>query len=156
VRKPSNPQKSRAARHFVVAELNRRGVPRVVLPDGDRNIEIEAADPETGHSVGLRVKAKTVGEWQTSTELGAPRQENPDESQFWVLVDIGTDPATQPSYFVVPEWWIANYIHEEFQSHLESHGGERPRTPDSTHCAIKPRDVERWRSRWELLGLGIG
>jgi hypothetical protein len=103
--------------------------------------------------VTLRVKTKTTGDWQTTGVLGEPRAEDPGESRFWVLVDIGTDPSIPASYFVVPEWWVFNYIHEEFQTHLARHGGRRPRNPESTHCAIRPKDVEQWRGGWEALGI---
>ena len=101
----------------------------------------------------MRIKTKTTGDWQTTTALGEPREPDNDETSFWVLVDIGTDPDRAPTFHVVPDWWMRNYIHWELQNHLRRHGGTRPNTPGSTHCAIKPADVAAWRGRWDTLGL---
>jgi hypothetical protein len=125
--KPNNPQKARAGRHFVAAELHRRGAGKVTFSSTQRSVEIVASDADEARTVTLRVKTKTTGDWQTTGVLGEPRAEDPGESRFWVLVDIGTDPSIPASYFVVPEWWVFNYIHEEFQTHLARHGGRRPR-----------------------------
>jgi hypothetical protein len=151
--RPSNAQKARAGRHFVVAELHRRGAGTVTLPDYQRSVEIVASDAEQTRTVTLRVKTKTTGDWQSTGVLGEKRTEDLDESRYWVLVDIGTDPSTPTSYFIVPEWWILNYIHKEFQANLARHGGRRPRNPESTHCAIRPHDMERWRDDWQALGV---
>jgi hypothetical protein len=48
---------------------------------------------------------------------------------------------------------MCSYVHHEFEAHLRAHGGQRPVNPASTHCAIRPGDVERWRDRWDQLGI---
>jgi hypothetical protein len=152
---PTNLDKARAGIHFVVAELHRRGARSVTVAQTGQTFEISATDPQSDRRVTLRVKTKTVGDWQTSTRLGEPREPDPNESRFWTLVDIGKDPSTAPRYFVIPEWWVLNYIHNEIESHLAHHGGVRPVSPDSTHCAIRPADIEEWRDRWDVLGIAL-
>jgi len=150
---PTNAQKARAGGHLVVAELLRRGVGSVAFDDRRRSPEIVACNSDASRTVTLRVKTKTTGDWQTTVELGEPREPDEDERRFWALVDIGTDPDQPPGYFIVPDWWMLNYIHEQYQSHLQRHGGTRPVSPGSTHCAIRPADVEAWGGRWGALGL---
>jgi hypothetical protein len=140
---PTNAQKARAGGHLVVAELLRRGVGDVRFDDSRRSLEIEASDTDGTRTVTVRVKTKTTGDWQTSIAFGKPCEPDDGETRFWVLVDIGGDPSRAASYFVVPNWWMANYIHEEFQSHLQRHGGTRPVSPGSTHCAIRPAAIDR-------------
>jgi len=144
-------QVGQAGEHFVAAELHRRGAYAVTFSGNMPNIDVLASDAEHGRQAAIQVKTKTSGTWHTSTERGAVRTEADADNRFWVLVDIGRDPAPPPAYFIVPEWWIRNHIHERYQAYLASHGGQRPRNPRSTHFAIKPRDVEQWRDRWELL-----
>jgi hypothetical protein len=122
---PTNAQKARAGAHFVVAELLRRGAGDITFDDRRRILEIVASNADGTRSVTLRVKTKTVGDWQTTVELGEPREPDEAEDDFWVLVDI----------------------------HLRRHGGQRPVNPRSTHCAIRPADVEAWRDRWDALGV---
>ena len=150
---PTNAQKARAGGHLVVAELLRRGVGDVTYDDRQRSPEIVATDTTQSRAVTLRIKTKTTGDWQTTTALGEPREPDNDETSFWVLVDIGTDPDRAPTFHVVPDWWMRNYIHWELQNHLRRHGGTRPNTPGSNHCAIKPADVAAWHGRWDTLGL---
>jgi hypothetical protein len=150
VKKPTNPQKARAGRHLVVAALLRRGVGDVEVVDERRSAELVVSGHGGAPALTITVKTKTTGTWRTTTTLGESRASDPNESRFWVLVDIGTEPAHRPTYFVV--WWMRNYIHEEIPGHLARHGGKQPVTADSTHCAIKPRDVEPWCDRWDLLG----
>jgi hypothetical protein len=149
----TNAQKARAGGHLVVAQLLRRGVGSVTFADNQRSIEITASSVDRSRTVAVRVKTKTTGDWQTTIELGEPRPPDDAEKRFWVLVDIGTEPRLPVSYFVVPQWWIHNYIHEQLQETLKRHGGRRARSPGSTHCAIRPADVESWRDCWDALGV---
>ena len=148
--KLSNQEKARRARERIVGELHRRGAINVSVNRQGLVYEIMASSADTGREYTLRVKTKASGEWQTDTRLGEPRHEDPEETFYWILEDRGGEPHT---YYVVPNWWMANYIHHELAAHLESHGGRRPVNPRSTHCAIKPRDVAPWRARWDQLGL---
>src|SRR3954447_8537060 len=113
---PTNAQKARAGGHLVVAELLRRGVGDVACDDRQRSSEIVATDTTQSRAVTLRIKTKTTGDWQTTTALGEPRQPDNDETSFWVLVDIGTDPDRAPTFHVVPDWWMRNYFHRELQT----------------------------------------
>jgi hypothetical protein len=43
-------------------------------------------------------------------------------------------------------------VHKAF---LDSHGGQRPRTPGSDHHGITLGRIEQWHERWDLLGLRV-
>jgi hypothetical protein len=117
------------------------------------NIDILASDVEQTRTVQIQVKTKTAGSWHTSIVRGEPRVENPDERTFWVLVDIGRDPESAPSYWIVPDWWMANHIHMRYQQSIAAHGGQRLNNPDSKHFAIIKKNVAAWRDRWDLLAI---
>ena len=58
-----------------------------------------------------------------------------------------------PTYYVMPEWWIQNNIYETHADYLERNGGQRPGGGTSSHHGINTGRVERWRDRWDLLGI---
>jgi hypothetical protein len=149
----TNQEKARLARDRVVRELRRRGAGHVTEVKTGNVFQLQATDTSGRREVTLRVKTKSSGDWQTTTRIGEPREEKQAETKFWILVDTGQRGADVPGFFVVPDWWMCNYVHDEFEAHLRSHGGQRPVNPASTHCAIHPGDVERWRDRWDQLGI---
>jgi hypothetical protein len=84
---------------------------------------------------------------------GTPHDVYSDETEFWILVDVGRNPEIRPDYFIVPAWWMENSIHVEHQNYLARHGGQRAQNPGSTHHAVPVNRVEQWRERWDLLGI---
>jgi hypothetical protein len=150
---PTNQEKARLARERVARELRLRGAGRVTEVQSGNVFELHATDTSGRREVTLRVKTKSSGDWQTTTTIGKPREEKRAETKFWILLDTGQRGADGPGFFVVPDWWMCNYVHDEFEAHLRSHGGQRPVNPTSTHCAIHSGDVERWRDRWDQLGI---
>lgn len=58
-----------------------------------------------------------------------------------------------PVYYLVPGWWMQNDIYTVHEQYLEEHGGQRAKSPDSTHHAIAITRVEKWRERWDVLGI---
>ena len=57
------------------------------------------------------------------------------EDQFFVL-----------EWSKVQEITIANY-----KGWLDAHGGERPRKPDSLHCAIVQSDLLDYKDNWLII-----
>jgi hypothetical protein len=146
-------QVGRVGEHYVAAELHRRGAYAVTFSGNMPEIDILASDVQRTRTVTIQVKTKTTGTWHTSIRRGRQRREEPDETNFWIFVDIGKDPEARPSYFIVPAWWIENSIHVEHAAYLARHGGERARSPASMHHAIAVSRLEGWRDRWDLLGI---
>jgi hypothetical protein len=144
--KLNNQQVGQAGEHFVAGELHRRGAYAVTFSGNMPNIDILASDVDRSRTVSIQVKTKTTGTWHTTITRGEPREANPGEDRFWVLVDIGRDSEPRPDYYIVPEWWMVNHIHTRTR---EKKLGER----ESTHFAIIPKNVADWQERWELLGI---
>jgi hypothetical protein len=137
----------------VAAELHRRGAYAVTFSGNMPEIDILASDVRRTRTVAIQVKTKTAGTWQTTTRRGRPREEEPGETEFWILVDIGKDPDARPTYYIVPAWWMENSIYGEHEAYLARHGGQRAQTPTSTHHAIPAGRLAQWRDRWEVLGI---
>ena len=149
--KPSQREIRRRAIDAVLAELRDRGLVVREVSDAGSAIDlvVEGQGPDGDRFV--KVRAKLGGTmWQTTTALGHPATEPSEpERRFVVLVNLRTDP---PVHHVVPDWWLANDIHQTHAAYLARHGGHRPVTDDSTHHAISDVRVQRWRDRWDLLG----
>lgn len=146
-------QVGRAAEHYVVAEIHRRGGYAACFGGNMPEIDVLASNTDQSRRVTIQVKAKYGGrDWQTTTRRGKPREPEAegDTFRFWVLVDLRPE---LPLYYVMPEWWIQNGIHDNHAAYLERAGGARLRNPDSTHHAINTPRVERWLDRWDLLGI---
>lgn len=142
-------QVARAAEHFVVAEIHRRGGYAACFGGNMPDIDVIATDVEQTRTVTIQVKAKKGGRtWQTSITRGRQRDPEDEPSRFWVMVDLMPE---SPAYYVIPEWWIQNDIHDTHARYLAHHGGSRPKSADSTHHSIEIRRIEQWQGRWELL-----
>lgn len=151
--KPNIQQVSRAGEHFVAAELHRRRAYAVTFAGNMPRIDILATNTEQTRTAAIQVKTMTARTWQTSITRGRKREEPTEEdTHFWVFVEL-KKPPTQPEFYVVPEWWIENDIHRAHEEYLAKHGGQRAKTEDSTHHAIKRSRIGQWRDRWDLLGL---
>ena len=138
------------AKSLVAAKIAELGAP-IEMPKGNKNIII--AKPEDGNrALFTRVKSRRSGDWQIPTTEGRSPQEKVDEREFWVLVDFIVYPDA-PDYYVMSGSWLRRNIYEDHQNYLLSHGGIRPITPKSTHHKVRLESVERWKDRWEILGL---
>ena len=75
------------------------------------------------------------GDWQTDVRKGQQREPTEGEASLWVLVDLSVEPA---DFYVAPEWWIQNHIHE-------AHEAISPGTAVAarTHGQHAPRDQHR-------------
>lgn len=149
--RPSKGLVHRAGVHYVIAELNRRGV-EARPAKSDKGIDIHVPKQGTKPALRLRVKAKTDAFWQTSTEDRLVPHARP-ETNYVVFVTFGWGSSDSPTYWVAPESWVKRDVYTHHRAYLAEHGGKRPRTPGSTHHSVDVTRVEKWRDRWDLLGV---
>jgi hypothetical protein len=148
-----NQQVARAGEHFVVAELNKRGAFAVSFAGNMPKTDLIACNQDESRTIHIQVKTKRGGRtWHSSIVGSKPMNPPADETNFWVFVGLG-DLDAFPRYWVVPDWWIRDNIYRTHQTYLDSHGGKRPRTQDSTHHAINESRLEEWKERWDILGI---
>lgn len=140
-----------AARGVRVAteELRRRGC-RVDSDTSLRSKNLLVAMTPQGRRVQVYVKSKRSGDWQSDASRAAPRDRDPEEALYWVLVDLGVDP---PSFRIIPNWWMENDIYATHQEYFSQLGSERAQKPGSKHHAIRPQNVAEWLERWDQLGI---
>ena len=98
----------------------------------------------------ITTRAKKKGTWQTSINYGVSRSENPNETKFWVFVDISKN---EPVFYVAPLWWVENDIYCVHAAYLERYNGKRANNDNSTHHSISRKRIDSWVNAWELMGL---
>jgi hypothetical protein len=118
--------------------------------------DLLAADP-SGYAIPIQVKAINSGSWQFGANSFLEIEQvdsnvrkvkgrkvllNPDLVCIFILLKgLGTD-----------EFYIFQ-LHE-LQSHCErvyKPRGPGSKNPTSLHCAVSPKDLDRFRDNWELL-----
>src|SRR6266700_4706365 len=140
---------NREGRRKVEAELLRRGAGSVTsTARGTRRIFLLATNSTGSRTVELRIKTKRKGSWQTTIDEAKPGNTAvnlADTRNFWVFVDFGGE----PRYWIVPDWWIRNDIHDAHQRYVQKHGGHRARNDESNHHSIEESRLERWQNKWD-------
>ena len=98
-----NQQVGRAGEYFVVAELNKRGAFAVTFAGNMPKIDLIACNQDESRTIHIQVKTKRGGRtWHSSIVGSQPMTPPPDETSFWVFVDLG-DLNAAPRYWVVPD-----------------------------------------------------
>jgi hypothetical protein len=147
--KPTNMQTNERGLACVVQEITKRGGQAQTVREG-RQIQVRAHGLDRRREISIQVKARTSGDWQTSTDRGAEAQPESAPTRFWILVDLQDD---VPDFYVMPEWWIRNNIYDTHRAYIEAHGGHRVMNDESTHHRIETTRVAQWRDRWDVLGI---
>ena len=143
-------QTARAGEHFVAAELNRRGAYAVTFAGNMPKIDVMATNSRGSRTVRIQVKTRRSGSWHARTFHGERCKKNPNETEFWIFVDI-SKAQNPPGYYVVPAWWMRNDIHKADKAYEARRG--KPK--EHTHHGIKLERIEQWRDRWELLDIDL-
>ena len=141
--------------HLVAAELGRRGYLAAPFAGNVPMFDLLAADAR-GYSIPVQVKAINGGSWQFSadkfleiiSENGAQEVRgriallNPElVCIFIVLKGLGSD-----------EFYIFQL--RDLQEHcalVYKPRGPGSKNPTSFHCAVSPKEFERFRDKWNLL-----
>jgi hypothetical protein len=144
--------------HLVAAELGRRGYVATPFAGNIPMYDLLAANVG-GHAIPIQVKAIRGGSWQFSADSflsidfidgeqiirGRRTLLHPDLLCIFVLLkEPGSD-----------EFYIFQI--RELQDYCERvYKPRRPKNPNSRHCAVTPKEFERFRGNWELLESSLG
>jgi hypothetical protein len=140
---------NRIARELVANELIKRGIGSIHT-SGKQKIRMHATSRSTGRTITIQVKSKRKGNWHSTIKEGQQFNTPPDnENQFWIFIALEHN----PRFWIVPDWWIRDYIQTKHQQYLDSHGGHRPVNDESDHCSISVEGIHNWENRWEELGV---
>jgi hypothetical protein len=146
--------------HLVAAELGRRGYVAAPFAGNVPMFDMLAADLR-GYSVPIQVKAINGGMWQFSAddfleiEIADNRQTiksvktllNPE--LLCVFVFLKEDRSDEFYIFRLRD--LQDLIVSDYQAMLKRNNGLRRKKPQSLHCALRPKDFEKFRSNWALI-----
>ena len=150
--------------HLVVSMLGRLGVLATPFAGNVPDFDVLASDL-SGHSLPLQVKTINGGSWQfdakTFLEIeqqgdcqvvkGEKKLRNPDLVCVFVLLksDEGDE------FYIFRLRTLQQYCNKTYRD-KDSKGDSFPRevrrrkNPKSTHCAVRPRDLQEYRD-WSLI-----
>lgn len=140
--------------HLVAAKLGRMGYIATPFAGNVPAFDLLVADQE-GYAIPLQVKAINGGGWQfradhflnidivdeVQTVRGTVALVNPD--LVCVLVVLKEDERD--------EFYLLRL--RDLQAHFRRtyKEGRRPKNPQSLHCAVWPRELQKYRDRWDVL-----
>jgi hypothetical protein len=139
--------------HLVAAELGRKGFIATPFAGNVPNFDLLVAN-ENGLAIPVQVKAIIGPSWQfnassfldieikdnVQTLLGPKRNPNPNLLYILVLLrEAGTD-----------EFFTLRF--RDLQAHFAKSykGGTRPKNPKSMHCAVWPKELQKFKN-WSAL-----
>jgi hypothetical protein len=147
--------------HLVAAELGRRGYVAEPFAGNVPMFDLLAADVR-GYAIPVQVKAiNSGGSWQFNAdtfleiELLENRQIikgnvpllNPQLLCIFVVINDNV----RDEFYIFHLQDLQRHITQHYGDYLKLKGGQRPRKPESKHCALSPKDLESFRENWELL-----
>lgn len=147
--------------YLVACELARQGLLVATFSGNVPDFDLIATDFK-GSSCPIQVKTIRGGGWQFridkfanitmrgNKQLIGKKKPLPIPQLICVFV-IAAEQYGGDKFFIL-EWSqvqdiiIANHAHW-----LKSHGGVRPKKPDSMHCAIVEDDLKDYQNKWQLI-----
>jgi hypothetical protein len=147
--------------YLVACELARRGLLVATFSGNVPDFDLIATDFK-GSSCPIQVKTIKGGSWQFSFDkfaditfdgnkqlVGNPK---PLSIPDLVCVFVVAAEKYGEDQFYVLEWSkVQDIIISNHTSWLDSHGGVRPRKPDSLHCAIVQSDLQPYKDNWSII-----
>ena len=106
----------------------------------------------TGKEFKITTRSKASGTWQTDIRYGKKRQEQIGEKEYWIFIDLETEPNIFYKFYIVPFWWIQNDIYTSHARYTSKYRGRRD-NDDSKHHGIELKRIEKWQNKWELIEL---
>jgi len=147
--------------YLVACELARRGLLVATFSGNVPDFDLIATDFK-GSSCPIQVKTIKGGAWQFSIDkfvdiafdgskqLIGDKKPLPIPQLVCVFVLAG-EKYGEDQFFVLEWSKVQDILIADYKHFLDSHGGERPRNPDSRHCAIGERDLRDYKDNWSTI-----
>jgi hypothetical protein len=150
----SNQLTRQIGEHLVAAKLGRMGYIAAPFAGNVPLFDLLAADRH-GFTIPIQVKAINGPSWQYQAD-GFLEIEILDDFQHVrgkkallnpsvVCVYILLRPDEQDEYYIFTLQDLQDHTFEVYKSR------QRPKNPQSTHCAVWPRDLQRFKDNWAVI-----
>jgi hypothetical protein len=147
--------------YLVACELARQGFLVATFSGNVPDFDLIATDSK-GSSCPIQVKAIKGGAWQFSIDKFANITFNGNKQiigekkplsvpQLVCVFVIAAEKYGEDQFFVLEWSKVQDILIENHKQWLNKHGGVRPRKPDSMHCAIGQKDLQKYKDNWEII-----
>jgi hypothetical protein len=158
----SNQLTKQIGEYLVACELARQGLLVATFSGNVPDFDLIATDIK-GSSCPIQVKTIKGGSWQFSIDKFADvtfdgnkqiiGNRKPLSIPDLVCVFVVAAEKYGEDQFFVLEWSkVQDIIISNHIRWLDSHGGVRPRKPDSLHCAIDQSALQPYKDNWSIIG----
>ncbi len=149
----SNQLTRQIGEHLVVAELGRRGYIATPFAGNAPDFDLIAISPK-GKAFPVQVKAIKGKSWQFNIDkfLQIKQSENTQKVKGKVVslhrklicIFVQIEPQNTDTFFIF-NWG-------DLQDHFfATYSGRRPKNPKSLHCAVWPKELQRFKDNWQIL-----
>lgn len=147
--------------YLVACELARQGFLVATFSGNVPDFDLIATDFK-GSSCPIQVKAIKGGAWQFSIDkfvnitfdgnkqIIGERKPLPIPQLVCVFV-IAAEKYGEDQFFILEWSKVQDILIEKYTRWLDSHGGVRPRKPDSLHCSIVQSDLRDYKDNWSMI-----
>jgi hypothetical protein len=157
----SNQLTKQIGEYLVASELARRGLLVATFSGNVPDFDIIATNLK-GSSCPIQVKTIKGGAWQFSIDKFAEisfdgkKQLIGKKKPFFIrdlicVFVIASENYGDDQFFIIEWVKVQKIIITNHKRWLRSHGGIRPRKPDSLHCAINEHELKPFRNNWSLI-----
>jgi len=147
--------------YLVACELARQGFLVATFSGNVPDFDLIATDSK-GSSCPIQVKAIKGGAWQFSIDKFANITFNGNKQiigekkplsvpQLVCVFVIAAEKYGEDQFFVLEWSKVQDILIENHKQWLNKHGGVRPRKPESMHCAIGQKDLQKYKDNWEII-----
>jgi hypothetical protein len=109
-----------AGEYLVVSELLKRGFIATLVPDGVPNSDVVVTNIDGSQLAAIQVKTR----WNIGRDGGWHMRKKHEsivgERLFYCFVDFGSEPADQPSIYVIPSQVVADILRRDHAAWLAS------------------------------------
>ena len=147
--------------YLVACELARKGLLVATFSGNVPDFDLIATDLK-GSSCPIQVKTIKGGSWQFSIDkfaditfegnkqrVGAKK---PLSIPHLVCVFVLAAEKYGGDQFYILEWAeVQNILIANYMRWLDSHGGVRPKKPESLHCSITQPDLKNHKDNWPII-----
>ena len=165
-----NQRKKQAGEYIVAAELCRRSFFATTFTGNMPDFDILAID-DFGNSKKIQVKTKTTDNWNLNANkfLEIEKIEDKtniiqrivgfnksvDTSIIFVFIDLNQNQSQDAiqtcDFFLIKTPDLQKIMRENYENHLEKHGGVRPKNSKSVHTKVTKEDLIDYRDNWKIL-----
>lgn len=156
----SNQLIKQVGEYLVASELARQGLLVATFSGNVPDFDLIATDSK-GSSCPIQVKTIKGGAWQFSIDKFANidrkgkkqiiGKKKPLSIPQLVCVFVLTEKYRKDQFFVLEWAKVQDILINKYKRWLDSHGGIRPRNPESLHCSIVPSDLIKYEDNWLLI-----